>query len=330
MLIKAFKLNILFTALLVLFIPQIIFAQNPSFDISLSPQNPEPGELIFAEVKSNGSINIDQSEIEWILNGVSSKKDFAAKTFTFNAGNSGDEDVLEVKVTPIQANSSTFYKKVSIFPSTVDVFFEVLDGYTPPFYKGKTIPVSQSQLKAVAVSNLTDSNNNIISKNSISFNWEVDGSRVPQSEGLGKDMVLFGNGTLDGSNVASVSISHNGKGADKAIVVTPSSPEVLFYKNLTRTGNTYNRAIRDNETINESNLTVVAEPFFVKKNFKANNLFQATWTVNGQNINLSDSKNILPLRITQDSGTINVFFDLENTRELFQDTRGNFRLNIVK
>src|SRR5690606_39124133 len=96
-------------------------------------------------------------------------------------GNSGDvTDITAV----IEIEGQVFRKELRFAPSQIDLLWEATDAYTPPFYKGKALPIQQSELRVTAIPETfliepTDAPNLV-------YYWDRNYSRDVAKSGFGK------------------------------------------------------------------------------------------------------------------------------------------------
>lgn len=246
--------------------------------------------------------------------------------FSFNAPIMGKTQILKVLVS--LTNGEKIEKTQTITPEgDVDLIFESIDGYAPPFYKGKVLPIKQSRIKVSAIPNIKDSKGVNISTNNFVYNWTKNGQNQTAQSGLGKNYFIFVNQILDTENTIGVSVG-NGESSSSAFARTVFfEPDIIFYEyDFLKGYPRYEKAITDNIKINQPRITLVAEPYFLMKDWRSNKEVTMNWSLNNQSAKAGD-KNTVGI-ITGTKGLINVSFEYNETQKLFRKFTETLKLNV--
>ncbi len=309
--------------------PLFIFAQMPgieqSFSLSFSPQNPSPGELVTFGVSAY-EFNIDLANIVWSVDGKSVKSGKGVKGFTFEAPANGKSSTISVVVSP--ATGTPIEKSITISPADIDLIYEVMDGYVPPFYRGKILPIKQSQIKVVALPNVKTMTGGTAKAKDFVYTWRKDSENLPGQSGFGRSSVTFVNEILDRGNTLEVSATNGLKKVDGAIVINYLEPEILFYEYDILTGVKYQRAFRSGENIKQPKLSIIAEPYFLSRDFMPNKDIAGTWMLNGQKAT-PVAKNNLIINTSATSGKVDISFEYNEAKRLFRSFKKSLSLNLV-
>lgn len=304
-----------------------VFGQSltDSVVLSVSPANPKPSQNIVATVSSINS-NINLAKISWMLDGKSMKSGVGEKVFSFNAPLAGKSQTLSVVV--ILTNNERIEKsQVITSDGDVDLIFEAVDGYTPPFYKGKTLPIKQGIIKAVAIPNIKDSKGVNIPAKNFSYSWVKDGNNVTTQSGLGKSSMIFSNQILDVGNTIKVSVTNGERSSFVSAGVSFFEPEIIFYEHDNLQGPArYSKALGEVISINQPRITIVAEPYFLARNWRTNGDIIMKWTLNNEQARAGD-KNTLGV-ITDTKGIVNVGLEYNDQKKLFRNFKETLRLNV--
>ncbi|HLP86904.1 MAG TPA: hypothetical protein VK153_03475 [Candidatus Paceibacterota bacterium] len=326
--IKTFLIG--FFILGILNIPNISFAetqieiQEGEIDVETIPNNPQPYEEVKIVLSSyatdlNKAIISWQSETGTVLSGI------GKTSYTFKAGGPNTSNTFNISITPAGSMSS-ITKFISIIPSEIEIMWESADGYTPPFYKGKSLPVSGGLIKAVAIPNT----NTIKSgSGSITYTWKNLGSTVLEASGYNKNSYTFKNDLFNDKNEVTVIASsvEGGYKAEKTIRIPIYTPKIVFYKKSPTEGTLYNNALNKEATMTEDEMTIVAEPYFISLKNKDKN-FTYKWQINGNNITTPSKKTELTVRPTSRGGYATIQLDIENISELFQKVGNQLKLKL--
>ena len=320
-LIKIFFLSVSVLVLVLVYKTSSVLAQVRDTDIvlNITPENPGPNQDVNATLNSY-AINLDKTNISWSLNNQERMTGIGKKSFFFKTGNSGLSIILSITIETIDGQSIS--KTMTITGASVDLLWEAYDAYTPPFYKGKTLVLSQGQFKVVAIPNLINQNEKVIPSN-LSYVWTQDGTKKLDSSGWGKNFFVFQNSYLDKENVVEV-IASNISGSSNAsgkIILRTTNPKILFYENDPSLGVKWENALNNGFIINKNGTIIVAEPYFFSPKNIASSELSFDWFLGGQKTETPDPKNILSIKPdTGQSGVSTIKTVINNINTLFQNT----------
>ena len=301
-----------------------IMIQESDVEIQTSPENPEPYSNVTIKLVSYAT-DLNKAMIEWrsgssvVLSGYG-KTIYAFKTFVPNTAT-----VFDITITPSQSMGS-ISKKVIVSPSEVELLWESVDGYTPPFYKGKVLTGREGSIKVVAIPNT-----NVIKqgKGNIAYTWKQNDKTNQNASGFNKDSFIFKNEALNRNDEISVMASSvDGKyNAIKTITVPTFTPKILFYKKSPTEGILYNYAITDDYFMAEDEMTIIAEPYFLA--YKGNEYnFDYEWKINDKKIETPKGKRELTISPAQRGGYATIDLKMENLKTLFQEVSGSLKLSL--
>lgn len=308
--------------------PIFIFAQateiSKTVEMSMSPQNPSPGETVTFGISAY-EFNVDLSNVVWSVDGKVVKSGVGIKSFSLTAPANGKSSVVSVSITP--KNEAPITRSITISPSDIDLIYEVLDGHVPTFYRGKVLPIKQSQIKIVALPNVKTVSGGQARAKDFAYTWRKDGENAPSQSGFGRNSLIFSNQILDTGNTVEVSATNGLKTVVGTIDITLFEPEIVFYELDLVSGIKYQRAFKSGEYIKQSKLSLIAEPYFLSKGFMTNNDIKTSWYVNGQ-LATSVAKNNVILNTATTAGRVDVSFEYNDTKKLFRNLKKAFNLNI--
>lgn len=314
-----------------LLVTAAVFAVAPntglalSFDIKTNPANPAPNETVFLSVSAL-EFNMDLSNISWTVDGKPKDSGIGKKSISVTAPANGKSMTILVKIVPNIGGA--LENSITISPSDVDIIWEAVDSYVPPFYRGKALPLKQSEVKVVAVPNIKSSTGVLKPASSFVYTWKKDGKNFPASGGYGKSSFSFVNQILDKQNRIEVSLTDGTKSANGAFSFLPYEPEILFYENDQLKGPQYQKSFKDGDIFTDkARLSVLAEPYFLSKNFKSNNNIKGVWKLNGREFS-SKIKNGLVINTRETTGLINVYFSYEDKEKLFRNFNKSIGINL--
>lgn len=331
--VKLIKIKVFLVAFFILgiiTIPSVSIAemqievQENEIDVETIPYNPQPYKEVTVNLSSyatdlNKAIITWQGESGTVLSGI------GKTSYTFTAPGPNSSTYFDISVTPVNS-MSTINKRIVISPSEIEIMWESVSGYTPPFYRGKSLPTKGSTIKAVAIPN-TDTIKS--GSGSLSYTWKSDDKTVQEASGYNKNYYIFKNGLLDTTNeitVVASSVAGN-YGAESTAEIPIYEPKLIFYKRSPTEGILYNGALYKEATETEDEIAIVAEPYFLSTKGNENNL-SYSWKINGEDIETPSKKTELTLRPTSRGGYATIRLEIENIKELFQSISSNLKLNM--
>lgn len=322
---KKYLFSILIFSLLLVGLSASAQVRESDVNISIYPSYPTPNQNVRATLNSQ-AVDLDKAFISWSLNGEELLRGIGKKEFQFNTGNLGE--VVSVSALIDTTSGNNLIKSISVSPAEVDMLWEAVDSYTPPFYKGKALAGSQGTVKVVAIPSFA-SQSGTSSKN-LSYTWVKDGKTQPQFSGWGKSYMVFQNSYLDTENEAEVRVSDllGNTTAAGSITLTTSNPKILFYRNTPEGGTDWGEALSNGFLVDSKGDTIVAEPyFFSEKDVDSSNI-SLEWFLNGQKVEVPGRKNTISIALeSEEHGSAVIKAAVENVRTLFQSAEKEIRVS---
>jgi hypothetical protein len=321
------KVFIIIIAFLFLTNSNFAFAQLSSGDITLitNPSYPKAGETVTAKIESY-TVNLNKSYIIWKLNDETRLNGIGKNEFNFTIGETSSENDISVTIETL--DGKTFTKNLSLSGADLDLLWEAINSYAPPFYKGKILFSREGEIKVTAIPNIHNGQNKI-SPNTLSYTWEKDGNSDLKASGFGKTYFNYKNSFLDKSNEIQVTVSdiNSNTKLNQSIRITPTEPKIILYKKEGDEIKT-NNSIKNNYFIRKEGENIVALPYF----FSPKNLFlsdlKINWFVNGEQILNPIAKNELFIKPAEGKkGEANLRVIIENLTTLFQTKEKNLIFN---
>lgn len=218
--------------------------------------------------------------------------------------------VSSVAITVTSANTPYHYS-FTIQPQDVSLIAEPIAS-VPALYLGKPLVPLEGSVRVVAMANVRDAAGKIVSPSSLSYQWTVDGTRIANSSGIGKSVLIVASPLQYRERSVSVSVqSQNGSlvgGADLSLIA--SEPLVRIYENDPLLGIRFDRALSDTYAILGTEATLYAAPFSFSLLGGAP---KVTWFLNGASAQEGGSITLRPagsgqgnasLSLTASSGAI--------------------------
>ncbi len=294
-------------------------AAGEDFSVEFSPENPGPNTGVSANIISY-SFDINRSFITWIINGQTKLKGTGEKSFSFQTGNMGTQTALSVSITT--DSGAQLRKNFSFKNADVDILWEALT-YTPPWYKGKALPSSESLIKITAIPHFSGS----ISPSKLIYNWSVDFKNKPDISGLGKRSFTLRSVDVFNENKISVTVSNYDESitAEKNISIAIGQPKIISYEENPLEGTRSNQALQKEFQLNSVAINIRAEPFFFSTINLKNLLYE--WTMNSQKIATEEFPNILSLARGEQSGKSAIGLKIKNPINIMQFAENSLRVN---
>lgn len=320
------------------FIPQA-YAQSfgETLDLTMSPQNPAPGERVSLSVK-NVAVDLDKQQITWSLNGKVAKQGIGEKSFEFGLGAAGS-------VSSVTVSAGGLSKNIVIRPADVDLIWET-DGYVPPFYKGKTLRPFQGNVRLVAVPHFVTSGGAELDPKKLTYTWRNNGVLNASGSGYGRNFINYSGSIISRPlriEVAVSSADDNYK-ASREVVVEETAPQVFLYEDHPLYGILYNRALGAPSTLGygyggsggsggiefpleTKELKISTAPYFFSPKNKNDSRLKYSWGLNGAKLNNPNFRESATFRQEGiGTGSFKISLSVENTKEFLQNSSAAFNL----
>jgi hypothetical protein len=294
-------------------------AIGEDFFVEFSPENPGPNATVSAKANSY-SFDINRASITWVVNGQTKLQGTGEKSFSFSTGDIGSITKLSVLITT--EKGASFKKDFSFRTADVDILWEALT-YTPPWYKGKALPSSESLIKITAVPHFPGA----ISPAKLIYNWSVAFENKPDISGLAKRSFLLRSANVFNENKISVIVSNYDKSitAEKNISIKISQPKIIFYEENLLEGARFNQTLQRDFQLNDNTINIRAEPFFFSRRNLERLLYE--WTMNNQKIVPEEFPNILSLARGEQSGRSSIGLKISNPINILQFAENSLNIN---
>lgn len=302
---------------------QAISEKNVSLNIS--PANPSPGEN-FTLTLVTYSLDLNRSTITWSVNG---KKVLSGIGKTSYQGTMSDlGKTTQIKVT-IEAGLLLLEKNISLIGTDMDLIWEAIDSYVPPFYKGKALPGPEARINVVAIPLLQDGTK-LLSADNITYAWNRNYTPDLASSGYGKNSFIFRTSYLNTSeNIHATSTAINKNlSSKKSIEIKTVKPKIIFYPVQNGFTDT-SHALKNPITVRADSYTLAALPYFFSSENPDVKDISYTWKINNQQLIVSSPKNILTVQKgASTSGTIDL--TIESISKLLQTAKSRMTINFQK
>ena len=287
--------------------------------ISLYPEYPKPFESVDLTA-SSFSVPVDTVPISWFVNGQQVLSGVGQKKYTVRVGASGQTTIVVVK---IQVNAGKeIVKNIQIQPNTLDLLWEAIDSYVPPFYKGKALPAAEAALRVTAIPNGAPTQANLV------FNWLRNGQVDGTNSGFGKNFIVLKNNFFDAqSNLGVRIISPAGDyQSENSIKIARYTPFIRF--SIFSGDQLLSSTINTGTLIApRSQFLLKAEPFYISSRTGYHGLtFNWLYGDKKTPVEESDPPNELLLNPLTSSDTVPFYVKVEHTTKLLQEAEGSVNI----
>ncbi|KKQ35641.1 MAG: hypothetical protein US50_C0009G0007 [Candidatus Nomurabacteria bacterium GW2011_GWB1_37_5] len=311
--IYVIKKIILLSMFGILLLPIFVSAQTADdISISLTPENPGPNQSVTATIQSF-MFDLNKSMISWYVGGKSQISGIGKINFTFTAPASG-QIALEARITP--QGGDQVIKTTGVTVSDIDLIWQGINVLVPPFYKGRSLPVQEGEVKVVAIPKLLFSGINLKPED---FTYEWKRNFTTESEGFAKNYLVFQNDFSNNSEQVEVSASpvKNEVVINKGESITLGQPEIVFYEKDLALGTHYNRALNQGSSLQKNETLLVAFPYFFSGDSIFSNELKYQWFLNDQELT-GFTENEIPIKSGQSPGQTKITAKIEARKKLFQ------------
>ena len=301
-----------------------IMVQEGDIVAEIIPNNPQPYDDVTITLTSFAT-DLNKASIQWQSGTSIVLSGYGKTSYSFKASGPNTITVIDVVVN-VPGSIDRITKRITINPSEVQLIWEGVDSYTPPFYRGKSFPSAEGLIKVVAIPN---TNSIKQGKGNITYTWKAGDNTVQGVSGYNKDAYVFQNSELNDIERVTVTVeSIDGRySATNTIEVPITEPKIIFYKKSPTEGILYHEALADEAFISEEELTIVAEPYFLA--LKGNEgVFNYSWEINGEGISTPSKKTELTIRPAERGGYATIGVTLENLNTLYQKVVGQLKINL--
>lgn len=296
--------------------------------VKLSPSIPGPNEQVTITLQTF-AFDLNKATISWTVNGkLTPSIQTGGKSLKVTTGGIGTTTNVQVSISG--SGFDTITKNILIRPAEIDLLWEVKDSYTPPFYKGKALPSSESTLKFTAIPNIKSAGGTKLKSSDFVFNWKRNFNSDQAASGYGKDSFEIKHNYLNKEEVVGLVVSGVSipTGASTQETIVPSQPKILFYEQSPLYGTLYQKELGQLFTMTSDETSLVAEPYFFSPKNVIYSDVQFKWNVNGASVSNQSPKNILPVRKGGTGGSSKITITVESISKLFQSATKTLFVNL--
>lgn len=301
----------------------LIHAQAiPSFadvEIDIMPKFPEPYQQVDIEAISY-SVALDTRTVTWYVNNQEYQKGVGKKSISIRMGGPGS--TTNVRISVDVGTSDPVVKSIELKPNVIDLLWEAIDSYVPPFYKGKALPAAEGAIRVTAIPSGSSTLNGMV------FTW-LRNNEVSQSDsGFGRNSLSLRNTIFDTvSRVGVRVLSPDGRyQAEKSLSIARGEPFLRFgvYKPGSMPRFATTNGFLDAPS---GNFELRVEPFFLSSRNGYSGL-NYKWIVSGEDyVNQEKKTNSIYLSPLGENATVPFDVSLSHFTYTLQELKGKISIN---
>lgn len=291
--------------------------------IEINPIYPKPEQRALASVNTY-SLDLDKTEITWLVNGSVVKQGIGEKSTGFTMGKAGTPIRIEVRVS--SKSLGVLSDSITITPASVDLLWES-NTYTPNLYKAKPLHSSESQITLLAIPHISISGNKVSAKD-LTYNWKINGNPQIAQSGYGKYSLTYKGPKIFGEDTIEVVASTQNSNiyASNQVKIATMDPEIIFYEENDLFGTNYLAMIPKNFSMSREEFKLRAEPFYFSEPDLSKTVVSYEWSLNGKEIQLNADPRILTLRNAGGFGSSAIRLVMKNTTKSLQEAASSFNV----
>jgi hypothetical protein len=298
--------------------------QEDDIIVQVSPSAPQSYQDVTITLSSYAT-NLNTAQIEWTKSGIVVLTGFGKTSYTFKTDGPDIPSDIGIQIV-INGTPEPITKQLVITPSDVELLWEAVDSYTPPFYKGKALPTQESTVRVTAIPSTKLGQARL---GNISYTWKKNDTTQSSASGYKKNVFSFKNDIIETQEKISVDVTSidNTYTATKSIRIPIVQPELYFYQKNEETGIRYSEILPFETPVLSDEITIVAEPYFLNLKNKTNT-YTYQWKINGERIETPLYKKELTIRPTEKGGYATISVIIDGVSSLYQKIQGTIRLTL--
>lgn len=311
--------------------PFVSFAQTgvePTLGIKITPEIPGPFENVTINLTSY-STDLSRALINWSVDGKTSLSGYGRVDFSINSPAVGSQKTINISI--VTQTGVSIERTVVIAPQDVDLLWESLDSYVPPFYKGRSLPSREGLIKITAVPSLRNSIGSKLDESDLVYSWSQNYNPIQKFSGYGKSTFIYKNAYLDNPDFISLTVSsRDGKqNAKREMRLSLGNPKIVFYPKNPLTSIVSDYSIGSNYKLTGDSVTLVAVPYFfsTQSNDPTDPSLSYSWKINGKSQPSPTKRNELTVKKPSGiSGKSSIELDIKNENTLYQTRNSSFNV----
>lgn len=288
---------------------------EPSAFISVQPENPLPGENVVVTLNSS-NIDLDKASILWRANGKTVESGLGKKSISIAAPSGGTTGIITATIGTV--GFQNIEVSTTIRSGMLDLLWEATESYTPPFYKGKALPSTNSQIKMHAIPALN-------APRSMVYTWSKDDTVLGSMSGAGKSSYIFRNSELNNSEKITINGSSGNFNVSTTKIVQIENPTYIVYKKNEGFID-YATGSQNSVSTNQQGIILRIEPFFFSANRNPRILSFSILDNENYNISNSNKPNEIAISGGGATGSMSLNISISSPQIIFQQISKVFNI----
>lgn len=299
-------------------------------EIEQIPRIPLPGEIVNIRVISYLT-DLNKAEIIWTQDGKVINSGTGATRLSVTAPASGQSANIQVRI--LKQGGGEILQTISLNPADVDLIYEA-NTYAHPFYKGKKLFTSESEIVFIALPNFIGRDGKKIEDSELVYTWKINGSVNQAISGYGRNRFITRGSLIERPTNITVEVSaiNSSLIASKTVQMQTQKPELVLYENNPILGVIYEKAIQGSFVLERPEVDFEGIPYFFSADFKDDPDLVYKWSINGirSEAKSSNDNYILLRNQKNEDGKALITVQLDHINNILQSTRTGLELNFKK
>jgi len=294
------------------------------------PNIPGPNQQVTVKLNSY-SFNLNNYQISWFENGNKKGSGFGNREHSFTTGNPGSVTNITAL---IEVGNETYRKELRFAPSQVDILWEAPNSYTPPFYRGKALPLKQAKITFTAIPETQ-----LISPKDapkLVYYWDRNDRRDAPASGFGKQSYTTTADPLNFEEIITVTVNDRGENsfAKRSIELPIAEHEakILFYEIDSNNRLLTNKELSTNNTTNKEQMALSFHPLHMSTTADNFTDMFVAWNINNEIAPPQDfdEQNKIFISSGGELGSARIGVNLEHITKILQEHTQSFNLNFIQ
>ena len=279
-------------------------------NLKMVPTYPEPDSTVVISLDAY-TVDTSGATIAWYIDGEEVTASRNERSMQLRLGKIGQTNRVTARVTLI--SGASFSLKKDITATAVDLVVEA-DTYVPSFYRGRSLPSVEAQIRVIAVPHLGSA----VNPANLSYRWEYEGGLMFGGPVRGKQSIDLVVSPYSGGYVLLTVMDENGAVvAGKTLSIdTGVDPELYFYEESPLRGLSESAITNGTLALIGEETIIHGEPFFLAKDVSTDNV-NFVWRINNEEtVSENADPHTITLRKSGGSGSVRIDLQAMTTTPL--------------
>jgi hypothetical protein len=291
-------------------------------NIILSPERPRAESVVTLEAESFAA-DLDSSRVRWFLNKKPEREGVGEKKFSVLLGGLGTASTVSVIVETLDGRK--LVKEITIRPAHVELLSES-SGYTPPFYRGKSLLPFQGTAFVAALPAFVDGQGEQIPAAELIYAWKENGEVIGDSSGRGRNLFIVASRVPIRAKIVSVEVASadGALRANASVEIAPIAPQLLLFEDRPLFGIEFHRALSGTVPLVSDEMRVAAIPFYFEIPARGSPRVSYNWSLNFAPLSRERKPDVVLRRSSDEGGRATLSLEAQYDEEKsFQAARAS-------